>query len=358
MDSIDYSPLTVARTTTEPDRSTRIVKAILIGVAVLTSVLVSIPFLSLFGDNVIFLILSNLGSFFIGLIIVGLVTAAIIYGLNYRKKQLERLQRFADANGATLIHDTAVTGYGGLIFDNGRSRQMQESIRFKDGIEVGNYNFTTGSGKNSRVHTFAFVRVPLSRELPHMVLDARKGNFLGSNLPDTFDRSQRLQLEGDFNKYFDVYVPKQYETDALYVFTPDVMQALVDYAGALDVEIVGKELYIYRSIPLDISSELQLKSFLGIVDVLSKEITTQTNRYADERGVLQADGTRSVAAEGTRLKSGVNWIVVLIAGWIITMQVSIFVLPPEWVFATQFFSGALFWIVIVSLIIRSVRSSR
>lgn len=359
MPPIDYTALSPSRTVgAKGDSSSLVIKLLLGGVGVLVLLMVLTPIALLFSDNPLLLVISGLGTFFMSISVLGLIVAAVVYGLGLRKKQLARLEQFATSNGAVFIHDTAVTGYSGLIFDNGRSRQMRESIRFKDGVEVGNYQFVTGSGKNSRTHLFAFVRVPLVREMPHIVLDARKGNFLGSNLPDTFDRSQRLQLEGDFNKYFDVYVPKQYEADALYVLTPDVMQALVNYAGDLDVEIVGKELYIYRTMPLDISNEAQLKPFLGLVDTLSKEITAQTRRYADERGALMADGTRMVADEGRRLKTGVNWIVVLIAGWIITMQVSIFLLPPEWVFATQFISGAVFWIVIFTLIIRSVRSRR
>ena len=43
-------------------------------------------------------------------------------------------------------------------------------------------------------------------------------------------RTQVLSLEGDFDRYFTLYCPKEYERDALYVFTPDLM-ALLDRRG-------------------------------------------------------------------------------------------------------------------------------
>jgi len=88
--------------------------------------------------------------------------------------------------------------------------------------------------------------VKLDVPLPNIVLDATSNNSLfGSNLPASFDKSQRLSLEGDFDRYFDLYCPAGYETDALYLFTPDIMARFIDHAAALDVEIVDDWLFLY-----------------------------------------------------------------------------------------------------------------
>lgn len=52
-----------------------------------------------------------------------------------------------------------------------------------------------------------------------------------------FARDQVLSLEGDFDRYFTPYCPKQYERDALSVFTPDLMALCIDEAAPFDIEI-------------------------------------------------------------------------------------------------------------------------
>jgi hypothetical protein len=97
--------------------------------------------------------------------------------------------------------------------------------------------------------------IQLDRALPHMVLDAVQNDrkILGqrvSNLPARFDLAQRLSREGDFDRYFTLYAPADYERDALYVFTPDLMALLIDEAGSgeggsMDVEIIDDRMYVY-----------------------------------------------------------------------------------------------------------------
>ena len=145
-----------------------------------------------------------------------------------------------------------------------------------------------------------------------MVLDAKKNNMFGkiSNLTDTFDRSQTLALEGDFNEYFTLYAPKQYERDALYVFTPDVMAKLIDNGAQFDMEVIDDELYIYKSGRIGLTDEAQLRSILSIFDTIAAELKDQTDYYADERVGDRAQNI--VAVPGARLKHGVNWVVVAI----------------------------------------------
>jgi hypothetical protein len=230
----------------------------------------------------------------------------LIFAIISRRRTLARLNKFALVNGLSFRYDKTPAGYKGLIFDNGSERQVTESLLFPDGLEIGNFKYVTGSGKNRSTHTFGFARIALTRHLPNMVLDARQNNFLGmSNLPDSFHSSQRLNLEGDFNEHFDLYVPKEYERDALYVFTPDVMQALIDHGKRYDIEVVDNELFIYVPRRIDLKSQTSLEDILGVVDAIHAELKDQTKRYADERLAGVPKGT-AVAEAGRRLKHGVN----------------------------------------------------
>lgn len=242
--------------------------------------------------------------------LIALLIAVVKWGERLREEKLVKLHRFATAHGMTHVHDRNDPGYNGMVFDEGHSRVLNNALIMADGTEIGNYTYVTGGGKNRSTHTFAFVRIPLERALPHMVLDAKGNNFFGlmSNLPDTFGKDQTLSLEGDFDTHFTLYAPKQYERDALYVFTPDVMAALIDNGSGYDMEAIDRDLYIYRNNHFDLLNGEQLSSLFKIIDTIASELRAQTKRYADERV-----GDRSaniIAPQGARLKKGVNWIVV------------------------------------------------
>ena len=115
---------------------------------------------------------------------------------------------------------------------------------------------------------------------------------------------QILHLEGDFDKHFTLYCPQQYERDALYVFTPDLMALLIDNAAPFDVEIVDSWMSVYSSAAFDLRQPMIHQRLLGIVDTVGAKTLSQTDRYADERvGDFAAN---MVAPQGQRLKRSVS----------------------------------------------------
>lgn len=48
-----------------------------------------------------------------------------------------------------------------------------------------------------------------------------------------------LSLEGDFDRYFTLYCPGDYERDALYVFTPDLLALLIDESRHFAANALG-----------------------------------------------------------------------------------------------------------------------
>ena len=238
-----------------------------------------------------------------------------------------RLDRFATANGLVFSPTGADPQYPGAIFQLGRGRTAVDHLRSASGrfLDYGNYRYVTGSGKNQTTHNWGFLALQLDRALPNMVLDSRGNNglFGGSNLPATFSKDQILHLEGDFDKYFTLYCPKEYERDALYVFTPDLMALLIDNVsiqtgGAFDVEIVDKWMFVYSSAVLDLRQPAVHKRLLGIVDTVGAKTLTQTDRYTDDR--VGNPLANVVAPQGQRLKRGVSvgaiiLVVVIAAFW-------------------------------------------
>lgn len=198
----------------------------------------------------------------------------------------------------------------GLLFDVGHSRRYRGVLSYEAGdrrlLEIGRYEYTIGRGKHQQAYTWRYMAVRLPRRVPHMVLDATRNDAklmskgIWSNLPVMLRGSQRISLEGDFNNHFTLYAPKNYDVDARYVLTPDVMAALVDVSSIFDVELVDDMAFFYT--PLNESSDVQaMRDMLTVLEVVGRELHDQTDGYADDR-VADARQTNAVAEQGRRLK--------------------------------------------------------
>lgn len=200
-----------------------------------------------------------------------------------------RLQRFTRINNFRL---TMQRGFStpqqepGTLFHLGTPRGDQRVVSGTFGgraFEYGTHTYTTGSGKTETTHEVSFVRLELVRQLPHVVIDGRK-NVL--NLSEGINRSQRLSLEGDFDKYFTVYCPKGYERDVLYFLTPELMQLIIDKDQAYDMEIVGNYLYFYQPTQMVYDEATQRRIF-ELMHRTGGEFDENTQHYSTEVSSVQ-----------------------------------------------------------------------
>ena len=224
-----------------------------------------------------------------------------------------RLDAFARANGLVFSPRDADPAYPGMVFGLGTDRVAHERLtgHADPFLDLGNYRYTTGSGKNRTTNDWGYLALRLERRLPHMVLDSRANNSLfGTNLPSTFDRDQVLKLEGDFNEHFTLYCPAAYERDALYVFTPDLMALLIDEASPFDVELVDDWMFVYSAQRFEMTDAATIQRLFRIVDTVGAKTLSQTDRYADER--IGDRAANLVAPAGARLKRGVPVVAIVI----------------------------------------------
>jgi hypothetical protein len=223
----------------------------------------------------------------------------------------------------------------GMIFRIGGARKSTDLLRGSTPrfVEFGNYQYTVRSGKNSTTYRWGYVAVKLDAPLPNIVLDAKGNNSFGSNLPASFQKSQRLSLEGNFDDYFTLYCPAGYEQDALYLFTPDIMARFIDNAAELDVEIVDDWLFLYTKRKASTLDPATWAWLFGAVGALITKFD-QWARWRDERLLLDNPGLPSqpqpdvatqaplpfaapvgvlvpppgVAQQGRRLKRSYQWL--------------------------------------------------
>ncbi|QEA27869.1 hypothetical protein FGL91_04450 [Microbacterium sp. CBA3102] len=283
------------------------------------------------------------------LILLLLAAVGVMIWLSVRNAQATRyrLDRFARANGMSYEPKIVDPPLPGMIFSLGRARQSTDLIRGTRPrfVEFGNYQYTVQSGKNSTTYRWGYVAVKLDVPLPNIVLDAKGNNGFGSNLPASFQKAQRLSLEGDFDQHFTLYCPAGYERDALYLFTPDIMARFIDNAAQLDVEIVDDWLFLYTQRKVSTLDPATWAWLFGVVGALLTKFD-QWARWRDDRLIAENPGATAsaappnqalpfappaglltpppgVAPQGRRLKRGGTWVPIIIvigfiAFWIVS----------------------------------------
>lgn len=249
-------------------------------------------------------------------ILMMFVAAIIPLIRGYRRAgQVVRLKRFAEVNRLNYSADSEYDNRDGLIFRTGHSKKFIDLMTSNrhDVREFGNFKYVTGHGRSRQTHNRGFVRIELDRNLPHIVLDAKSNNFLGriSNLQVGFSGSQRLSLEGDFDNHFSLYAAPQYKTDALYVFTPDVMALMIDKAHAYDIEIIDNNLYLYSGKRINLTDSKQLRELFDVAELLRRRVNKQAMNYADER--VGPRELNVVGDAGARMKTGLSTTTIIAA---------------------------------------------
>lgn len=232
--------------------------------------------------------------------IFALIVFAVVRSTLGQPDRWYRLDHFAQRNGMTYQPFLENPALPGMIFGNGHSRRSSDLVRGTTPrfVEFANYTYKTGSGKNESTHRWGYVAIRLDVPLPHIVLDALGNNALfGSNLPASFDKDQRLSLEGDFDRYFSLFCPAGYESDALYLFTPDIMARFIDNAAALDVEIVDDWLFLYGKRDFSTLDPATWAWLFSAVSALLDKFA-QWARWRDDRLAMDAGSLGATAPSG------------------------------------------------------------
>jgi hypothetical protein len=200
------------------------------------------------------------------------IAIGVLYSTITQTGRATQLARFAADNGMMFENDRLATDkdrYRGLFFTTAVVR-IAASVRTSTGIdiEIGNRRVIGASSSDQ-----GYIRVGLPKQSVHMMLAPKKG--IGT--PADIQSSQFLSLEGDFDKYFKLYVPQGQERDALYIFTPDVMAQFIDGAYMFFCEIVEDQLYLYSLRPFALTDagiyEQTMRVLKTILPKFDKQLT-------------------------------------------------------------------------------------
>lgn len=181
------------------------------------------------------------------LIILPVMIGIFGYGHIYKIIKSQFMQQLAAEIGFTYSPAGAPDSFGGHLLSTGHSQHYSD---FLSGIHEGypmkifTYTFTIGYGRNSHTYSYTVFEVTLNNEVPNILLFSKAHQ---NAITDFLSGDETVDLEGDFNKYFKLRVPKGKEQEAYQIFAPNVMADLIDYANDYSLEFVGNHLYLYAT---------------------------------------------------------------------------------------------------------------
>lgn len=238
-------------------------------------------------------LLHRVGAYWYWYVIVIIALMAILtFGLIDEYTKNKRIELFAHKNGFKYVSNYAHYTDNGLPFE--QFDYKNSSLNNVISGVVSGYKFYLGNYKydNPKValknYKFGLIAIDLKKELPNIYINSKSndenvyGQLITGGLGG-YKKSQKFDLEGDFNNHFNVYAPKDYERDALYILTPELMANIVDYAKDFDLEIIDNYLKMYRPNELIKYNETELDYIFKIIMYFGNEFKHNTKRYKDDR---------------------------------------------------------------------------
>lgn len=225
--------------------------------------------------------------------------AQLLYVIREGRKVM-RLRGFAQDNNFSYFAESKAKEHG--IYSTAGNNQAYTDCLLGQyngkAISISNFHYVTGSGKSRSEHTVGIIDVMLKTPIPNILLDSNKNNlFDGLNISGIINDNQKCSLEGDFDKYFTLYAPKDYQRDVLYFLTPELMALLVEKATDYDIETTGDLLKFYKPGGFNFNEE-SLSTMFALIDSLGGEFIENTDKYVDERSA----NISAAGVGGARLK--------------------------------------------------------
>jgi hypothetical protein len=224
---------------------------------------------------------------------------------------LPDLETFARVNGLQFESSVPAPHYGGAVFEYLHGAVVRNRFVAASGFELGtitgeisgipreSVSRPTISSVPGMGTTYTYLAITLERAVPQLVLDSIRN---GASLPMPVERGQTLHLEGNFDQYFRLSVPRGYEQDALYILTPDLMSLLIDETGDFDVETVDNKLFVYSVGALNLANPAVWQRLGRIHSIVGSKAISQTRRYTDAGGSQVA--AEAMTGFGQRLRMG------------------------------------------------------
>lgn len=176
------------------------------------------------------------------IIFVPFFIVAIYIGLTERQVRTSFWKQFAKLNGWQYKHHGDPNHReSGVMFRQGNKNYISHIIEGSTNdrcFRIFNFYFTKGSGESKTTYYYTVFAFKFNGSFPHVYLNNRYNSY-------SISVGEKIPLSGEFEKKFSLSAPKEYEIEALEIFTPDVLTRLLDGGFTYDVELVDREVLVF-----------------------------------------------------------------------------------------------------------------
>lgn len=209
--------------------------------------------------------------------------------------------RFAAANGLDYLPRPAASPDGfDVLTRTMRARDVPRELLFANRESAQ----TDGLG-DGRTHFGGVCVLEVAVPLPNIRLRSRQHRTPAFSAYAVPARDQRLSLEGDFDRFFEMSVPKGYERDALYLFTPDVMAWLIDDVQSFDVELIDHSVILRSRRDVVTRNPDDWQRIATALSAIGKRVT-QWERWRDDRTAASGSALLEMETRGRSATVGVG----------------------------------------------------
>lgn len=212
---------------------------------------------------------------------IPVVVAYFLWGIVKDGVEEAFMEQFAAANNFSFQKDGLPGNLYGSLFSLGYGKSGADMVSGSFNnlpLCLFNYNYTIGSGKYRHTYHYTVLRLDYPSPLPPLLLQV-KGFEFGESIFDHFSKNdpEKIQLEGDFDKYFTLYGQKGFETEILEIFTPDFMEKICGEWSNFSLEFIDNHVYIYSCHVISTKAELDniyslAKYLVGRIEPLAERM--------------------------------------------------------------------------------------
>lgn len=191
-----------------------------------------------------------------------------------------QFKQFAKNNSLTITEETSLEKAPPLIGYEGENHNIPFEMKgaYKSGeLSIFPYCFIKLNAVNTQIKKNYWVaRVEGKHKLPEFVIDAVYNDV---PIKEYFKDYEKLRLEGNFSEYFRIYSPSKRHIAVMSVLSPDVMDALMEFATITDVIVAGKVVWIIAADQKN--RETVMTDLFDAIEILMPEFMHRARTYKE-----------------------------------------------------------------------------
>jgi hypothetical protein len=225
------------------------------------------------------------------ILILPFIVYGIFAGSITNKIRHQFYQQFALANGYAYELNGNVPNLNGALFNIGHNHSVLDTVsgQYQNRpLWLFDYSYVTGSGKSSQTHLATVFKIDFQKLLPPILL-AGNAQYYGGLGPN-FKNPEKLTLEGDYNKYFELYTEKEFEMEALQICTPDFMEKTKDQWHQFSIDCNNTSLYIYSA--KWIETKVELQNMYSLAEYLITKLEPVLERMQSDLQAMEQEANK------------------------------------------------------------------